>query len=60
MAIGRIDLAGKYQRIWMRPNGHPKDVKLLYEFGALASVYIISPSFLEISLLPKWIKKVVH
>ncbi|KZV45057.1 hypothetical protein F511_10374 [Dorcoceras hygrometricum] len=25
----RVDISGKYTRIWMRPNAHPKDVKFL-------------------------------
>lgn len=35
-ATSRVDVAGKYHRIWMKPNFNPKEVKAWYDFGALA------------------------
>lgn len=55
-----VDVSGIYPRVWMKPNAHPKDVKLWYDFGALASVSTVSPGFPEISGLPKWIQDAVH
>ena len=55
-----VDMSGIYPRVWMKPNAHPKDVKLWYDFGALASVSTSSPSFQEISVSPKWNQDAVH
>ncbi|KAL2228436.1 UNVERIFIED_CONTAM: hypothetical protein Sindi_1823300 [Sesamum indicum] len=43
----------------MLEGSKPKDVREWYDFGALASVHTISPSFSEISKLPEWISGVV-
>ncbi|KAL0311555.1 UNVERIFIED_CONTAM: hypothetical protein Sangu_2450200 [Sesamum angustifolium] len=55
-----IETSGKYNRVWMLEGSKPEDVKEWYEFGALASVRTMSPSFLEISKLPKWISGAVY
>ncbi|KAL0293900.1 UNVERIFIED_CONTAM: putative enzymatic polyprotein, partial [Sesamum angustifolium] len=55
-----IETSGKYNRVWMLEGSKPEDVKEWYEFGALASVHTMSPSFPEISKLPEWISGAVY
>ncbi|KAK4390224.1 hypothetical protein Sango_2085700 [Sesamum angolense] len=55
-----IETSGKYNRVWKLEGSKPEDVKEWYEFGALASVHTMSPSFSEISKLPKWISGAVY
>ncbi|KAK4397826.1 putative enzymatic polyprotein [Sesamum angolense] len=55
-----IETSGKYNRVWMLEGSKPEDVKEWYEFGALASVQTMSPSFPEISKLPEWISGAVY
>ncbi|KAL2232593.1 UNVERIFIED_CONTAM: putative enzymatic polyprotein [Sesamum indicum] len=50
-----IETSGKYNRVWMLEESKLEDVREWYDFGALASVYTMSPSFPEISKLPEWI-----
>ncbi|KAK4403275.1 movement protein [Sesamum angolense] len=50
-----IETTGKYNRVWMMEGSKPEEVREWYEFGALASVHTMSPSFPEISKLPEWI-----
>ncbi|KAL2253060.1 UNVERIFIED_CONTAM: putative enzymatic polyprotein, partial [Sesamum indicum] len=50
-----IETSGKYNRVWMLEGSKPEDVREWYDFGALASVHTMSPSFPEISKLPEWI-----
>ncbi|KAL2247183.1 UNVERIFIED_CONTAM: Enzymatic polyprotein [Sesamum indicum] len=52
-----IETSGKYNRVWMLEGSKPEDVREWYDFGALASVHTMSPSFLEISKLPEWISE---
>lgn len=54
-AYCRVDGGGKYPRVWMLIGAKPQEVREWYDFGALASVYIMAPSFNEIKNLPKWI-----
>ncbi|XP_057800901.1 uncharacterized protein LOC131016273 [Salvia miltiorrhiza] len=56
----RVDVAGKYPRIWMTTGANPQEVKEWYEFGALASVYTTSPTFNEIKGLLRWIQETVY
>ncbi|KAL0321921.1 UNVERIFIED_CONTAM: protein SRG1 [Sesamum calycinum] len=42
-------------RVWMMEGSKPQEVREWYEFGALASVHTMTPSFPEISKLPEWI-----
>ncbi|KAK4400899.1 putative enzymatic polyprotein [Sesamum angolense] len=50
-----------YQRmVWMMEGSKPEEVQEWYEFGALASVHTMSPSFPEISKLPEWISGAVY
>ncbi|KAK4409353.1 putative enzymatic polyprotein [Sesamum angolense] len=46
-----IETTGKYNRVWMMKGSKPEEVREWYEFGALASVHTMSPSFSEISKL---------
>ncbi|KAK4384252.1 Enzymatic polyprotein [Sesamum angolense] len=48
-----IETSGKYNRVWMMEGSKPEEVQEWYEFGALASVHTMSPSFPEISKLPE-------
>ncbi|KAL0292919.1 UNVERIFIED_CONTAM: putative enzymatic polyprotein, partial [Sesamum radiatum] len=48
-----IETSGKYNRVWMLEGSKPEDVREWYDFGALASVHTMSPSFPEISKLPE-------
>ncbi|KAL0308029.1 UNVERIFIED_CONTAM: hypothetical protein Sangu_2998000 [Sesamum angustifolium] len=55
-----IETSGKYNRVWMMEGSRPEEVREWYEFGALASVHTMSPSFPEISKLPDWISGAVY
>ncbi|KAL0358194.1 UNVERIFIED_CONTAM: movement protein [Sesamum calycinum] len=55
-----IETSGKYNRVWMMEGSKPEEVREWYEFGALASVHTMSPSFPEISKLPDWISGAVY
>ncbi|KAK4407625.1 movement protein [Sesamum angolense] len=55
-----IETSGKYNRVWMMEGSKPEEVQEWYEFGALASVHTMSPSFSEISKLPNWISGAVY
>ncbi|KAL2228420.1 UNVERIFIED_CONTAM: hypothetical protein Sindi_1821700 [Sesamum indicum] len=54
-----IEMSGKYNRVWMLKRSKPEDIREWYEFGALASVHTMSPSFSKISKLPEWISGAV-
>ena len=54
-----IETSGKYNRVWMLEGSKPEDVREWYDFGALASVHTMSPSFPEISKLSEWISGAV-
>ncbi|KAL8498548.1 hypothetical protein ACS0TY_021761 [Phlomoides rotata] len=45
------DVSGKYPRLWALKGANPNDVRIWYEFGALASIYTVAPCFREISEL---------
>ncbi|KAK4409898.1 movement protein [Sesamum angolense] len=47
-------------QVWMMEGSKPEEVREWYEFGALASVHTMSPSFPEISKLPEWISGAVY
>ncbi|KAL0349704.1 UNVERIFIED_CONTAM: Polyprotein P3 [Sesamum radiatum] len=55
-----IETSGKYNRVWMMEGSKSEEVREWYEFGALASVHTMSPSFLEISKLLEWISGKVY
>ncbi|KAL0396536.1 UNVERIFIED_CONTAM: movement protein [Sesamum calycinum] len=55
-----IETSEKYNRVWMMESSKPEEVREWYEFGALASVHTMSPSFLKISKLPEWISGAVY
>ncbi|KAL0345539.1 UNVERIFIED_CONTAM: hypothetical protein Sradi_4385200 [Sesamum radiatum] len=55
-----VETSGKYNRVWMLEGSKPEDVREWYDFGALASVHTMSPSFPEISKLPEWISGAVY
>ncbi|KAL0287177.1 UNVERIFIED_CONTAM: movement protein [Sesamum angustifolium] len=55
-----IETSGKYNRVWMMEGSKPEEVREWYEFGALASIHTMSPSFPEISKLPDWISGAVY
>ncbi|KAL0361222.1 UNVERIFIED_CONTAM: hypothetical protein Sradi_3806700, partial [Sesamum radiatum] len=40
-----IETSDKYNRVWMLEGSKPEDVREWYDFGALASVHTMSPSF---------------
>ncbi|KAL0301918.1 UNVERIFIED_CONTAM: hypothetical protein Sradi_6468600 [Sesamum radiatum] len=40
-----IETSGKYNRVWIMEGSKPEEVREWYEFGALASVHTMSPSF---------------
>ncbi|KAL2226503.1 UNVERIFIED_CONTAM: hypothetical protein Sindi_2009000, partial [Sesamum indicum] len=54
-----IETSGKYNRVWMLEGSKSEDVREWYDFGALASVHTMSPSFPELSKLPEWISGAV-
>ncbi|KAL0300184.1 UNVERIFIED_CONTAM: hypothetical protein Sangu_3135100 [Sesamum angustifolium] len=54
------ETSGKYNRVWMLEGSKPEEAREWYEFGALASVHTMSPSFLKISKLPEWISGAVY
>ncbi|KAL8519577.1 hypothetical protein ACS0TY_010493 [Phlomoides rotata] len=43
-----------YPRLWALKGAGPNDVRKWYNFGALALICTIAPSFREISELPDW------
>ncbi|KAL0440060.1 UNVERIFIED_CONTAM: hypothetical protein Slati_2489000 [Sesamum latifolium] len=55
-----IETSKKYNRVWMLEGSKPEEVREWYEFGALASVHTMSPSFSEISKLPERISGAVY
>ncbi|KAL0292261.1 UNVERIFIED_CONTAM: movement protein [Sesamum calycinum] len=55
-----IETFRKYNRVWMLEGSKPEEVREWYEFGALASVHTMSPSFPKISKLPEWISGAVY
>ncbi|KAK4407412.1 putative enzymatic polyprotein [Sesamum angolense] len=55
-----IETTGKYNRVWMMEGSKPEEVREWYEFGPLASVHTMSPSFPKISKLPEWISGAVY
>ncbi|KAK4407362.1 putative enzymatic polyprotein [Sesamum angolense] len=55
-----IETTGKYNRVWIMEGTKHEEVREWYEFGALASVHTMSPSFPEISKLPEWISGAVY
>ncbi|KAL8457609.1 hypothetical protein ACS0TY_035465 [Phlomoides rotata] len=54
------DVSGKYPRIWTLKGAGPNDVRRWYNFGALASICTIAPSFWKISGLPDWVANAVQ
>ncbi|KAK4392624.1 hypothetical protein Sango_2040200 [Sesamum angolense] len=55
-----IETSGKYNKVWMMEGSKPEEVREWYEFGALASVHTMSPSFPKISKLSEWISGAVY
>ncbi|KAL0303052.1 UNVERIFIED_CONTAM: hypothetical protein Sradi_6173300 [Sesamum radiatum] len=55
-----IKTSKKYNRVSMLEWSKPEDVREWYDFGALASVHTMSPSFLEMSKLSEWISRAVY
>ncbi|KAL0405232.1 UNVERIFIED_CONTAM: hypothetical protein Slati_3837100 [Sesamum latifolium] len=55
-----IETSKKYNRVWMLEGSKPEDVREWYDFGTLASVHTMSPSFSEISKLSEWISGAVY
>ncbi|KAL8554346.1 hypothetical protein ACS0TY_002507 [Phlomoides rotata] len=51
-------MSGKYPRLWALKGANPNDVRIWYEFGALASICTVAPDFWEISELPDWVLNV--
>ncbi|KAL8492729.1 hypothetical protein ACS0TY_024069 [Phlomoides rotata] len=49
------DVSRKYPRLWTLKGANPNNVRRWFNFGALASVCTIAPSFWEISGLPDWV-----
>ncbi|KAL8520315.1 hypothetical protein ACS0TY_011021 [Phlomoides rotata] len=54
------DVSGKYPRLWALRGAAPNDVRRWYDFGALASIRTLAPSFQVISKLPDWVCNVVQ
>ncbi|KAL2251502.1 UNVERIFIED_CONTAM: Enzymatic polyprotein [Sesamum indicum] len=54
-----IETSEKYNRVWILEWSKPEDVREWYNFGALASVHTMSPSFSKISKLSEWISGAV-
>ncbi|KAL8532862.1 hypothetical protein ACS0TY_009169 [Phlomoides rotata] len=48
------DVSEKYPRLWALKGAAPNDVRRWYNFGALALIRTVAPSFQEISKLPDW------
>ena len=44
----------------MKEGSNPDEVREWYDFGALASIHTMSPSFPKISKLPDWISSAVY
>ncbi|KAL0367451.1 UNVERIFIED_CONTAM: hypothetical protein Sradi_3635200 [Sesamum radiatum] len=44
-----IETSRKYNRVWMIEGSKPEEVREWYNFGALASVHTMSPSFSKIA-----------
>ena len=50
-----IDKSGIYPRIYFLQGSNPEEIREWYDFGSIATIYLTSPDFLEISRLPAWI-----
>ncbi|KAL0394881.1 UNVERIFIED_CONTAM: Enzymatic polyprotein [Sesamum latifolium] len=55
-----VETSERYNRVWMLEGSKLEDVREWYDFGALALVHTISPSFSKISKLPEWISGAVY
>ena len=50
-----IDKSGIYPRIYFLQGSNPDEIREWYDFGSIATIYLTSPDFPEISRLPAWI-----
>ena len=55
-----INFSGKYPRINYLQDSSPQEIRKWYDFGTINTIYLTSPDFPEISLLPNWIKEGVR
>ncbi|KAL8508575.1 hypothetical protein ACS0TY_018997 [Phlomoides rotata] len=53
-------MTGKYPRLWTLKGANPNDIRRWYNFGALASICTVAPSFREILGLPDWVVNAVQ
>ena len=50
-----IDKSGIYPRIYFLQGSNPEEIREWYDFGSIATIYLTSPDFPEITRLPAWI-----
>ena len=51
-----VDKSGIYPRIHFLQGSNSVEVRVWYDFGSIATIYMSTPNFLEIDRLPRWIK----
>ena len=51
-----IDKSGIYPRIYFLQGSNPEVIRDWYDFGSIATLYLTTPDFPEISRLPGWIR----
>ena len=52
-----VDFSGIYPRINYLQDAPSEEIRYWYDFGAINSIYLTSPDFREINMLPQWIKE---
>ena len=50
-----VDKSGIYPRIFFLQGSNPEEIRDWYDFGSIATIYLITPDFSEIARLPGWI-----
>ena len=50
-----IDKSGIYPRIYFLQGSNPEEIREWYDFGSIATIYLTSPDFPEITRLSAWI-----
>ena len=51
-----IDKSGIFPRIYFIQGSNPVEIRELYDFGSIATIYVTTPNFPEIERLSGWIK----
>ena len=52
-----IDKYGIYPRIYFLQGSNPKMIREWYDFGSIATIYLTTPDFPDITRLPGWIRE---